>query len=104
MGKLIIGAQPTIPGSLDHALERRFERHVALAAPGKQERAAIITSVLSEYDARIPDGTLQTMLALTDGSTGSRLTAIVTAAVRNTILEGEPLSSDCCARRCLPTR
>jgi hypothetical protein len=89
-GKLIIGAT-NHPGLLDHALERRFERHLALVAPGEQERAAIITSVLGEHDACIADGTLQTMLALTHGSTGSRLTAIVTAAVRRMILEGEPL-------------
>ena len=89
-GKLIIGAT-NHPGLLDHALGRRFERHVALVPPGEQERAAIITSVLGKHDARISDGTLQTLLALTDGSTGSRLTAIVTAAVRNTILEEEPL-------------
>jgi AAA+ superfamily predicted ATPase len=89
-GKLIIGAT-NHPGLLDHALERRFEKHIALTVPGAQERATIITTLLSDHNAQVPGGTLQTMLALTDGATGSRLSAIVRAAVRNTILEGEPL-------------
>ncbi|MGO9321881.1 MAG: AAA family ATPase [Solirubrobacteraceae bacterium] len=89
-GKLIIGAT-NHPGLLDHALERRFEKHIALTAPGAEERATIITTLLSDHEAQIPAGTLQTMLVLTDGATGSRLSAIVRAAVRNTILDGEPL-------------
>lgn len=90
-GKLIIGAT-NHPGLLDHALERRFERQIALTAPGAPERATIITTLLAEHEAHIPGGTLQTLLALTDGATGSALSAIVRAAVRNTILEGEPLA------------
>lgn len=100
-GKLIIGAT-NHPGLLDHALERRFEKHIALTAPGPEERATIITNLLSEHEAHVPDGTLQTMLALTDGATGSRLSAIVMAAVRNTILESEPLAL-ALLREALPT-
>lgn len=90
-GKLIIGAT-NHPGLLDHALERRFERQIALTAPGGPERATIITTLLAEHDAHIPGGTLHTLLALTDGVTGSALSAIVRAAVRNTILEGDSLA------------
>ncbi len=91
-GKLIIGAT-NHPGLLDHALERRFETHIALTAPGaRRARHDHHDPARRTHEAHIPGGTLQTLLALTDGATGSALSAIVRAAVRNTILEGEPLA------------
>jgi hypothetical protein len=89
-GKLIIGAT-NHPALLDHALERRFERRVALTTPGAEERATIIGALLAEHEALINPGTLRTLLTLTEGASGSRLSGIVKGALRNTILEDEPL-------------
>ncbi len=100
-GKLIVGAT-NHPGLLDHALERRFEQHLTLGPPGADERARIITAFLRAHELEISRGTLQALLELTEGATGSDLVAAVRAAVRTTVLEDEPLEL-ALLREALPT-
>jgi hypothetical protein len=89
-GKLLIGAT-NHPGLLDHALERRFEKRLTLDPPGLEERASIVFDLLHDHQAHISNATLETLLAFTEGRTGSTLRDLVQAAIRNTLLNGGSL-------------
>jgi len=90
VGNLLIGAT-NHPGLLDHALERRFERRLLLGLPGEAERAAIVSALLDDHDVNFATGTLATLVAVTDGRSGSDLRTLVQSGIRSALLASEPV-------------
>ena len=100
-GKLIVGAT-NHPGLLDHALERRFRTAPHPRTPRAQTSAQGSSPPFCEPTSRSPRGTLQALLELTKGATGSDSVAAVRAAIRKTVLQDEPLDL-ALLREALPT-
>lgn len=76
---------------LDPALERRFEVHVRLSLPDDQARAEILKQVLAGLSLAPAWGTIDALVAITEGATGAGLTGLVHRAARRTVLDDEPL-------------
>ncbi|MEA2278554.1 MAG: hypothetical protein QOC78_3514 [Solirubrobacteraceae bacterium] len=76
---------------LDSALERRFEVHVRLGLPDEQARAQILQHLLSDLSLSPSPGTIDAIVAVTDGATGASLTGLVHRAARRAVLDDVPL-------------
>ncbi len=76
---------------LDSALERRFEAHIRLGLPDENARAEILKQVLAGLKLSPACGTIDAIVAVTDGATGASLTGLVHRAARRTVLDEEPL-------------
>jgi DNA polymerase III delta prime subunit len=76
---------------LDSALERRFEVHVRLGLPDEQTRAQILGQVLAGLMLSPASGTLDAIVAVTNGATGASLSGLVHRAARRAVLDDEPL-------------
>jgi SpoVK/Ycf46/Vps4 family AAA+-type ATPase len=76
---------------LDLALERRFEAHIRLGLPDEQARSEILRQVLAGLTLWPASGTIEAIVAVTDGGTGASLTGLVHRAARRAVLDDEPI-------------
>lgn len=91
-GSLLVAAT-NHPELLDHALERRFEVKIEMKAPGKEERARILESVLGLHGQQASPPTLMAAVGLTEGFTGSDLRSAALRSVRTSVLDGTNLDT-----------
>jgi SpoVK/Ycf46/Vps4 family AAA+-type ATPase len=71
---------------LDEAVDRRFDRHVAIGLPGTMERNAILRFLASGTKAE-GDPALTLIAEITDGWTGSGLKRLWELGMRRAVLE-----------------
>jgi hypothetical protein len=92
-GNLLIGAT-NHPALLDHALERRFEVRLSLPLPGNAQREEILWRILDRHDISLAPRTVDALVALTDGRSGSDLRTLALRGVRAAVLgmEGADLA------------
>ncbi len=76
---------------LDPALERRFEVHVRLGLPDEEARVRILRQLLSDLSLAPSSGTIDAIVAVTEGATGASLTGLVHRGARRAVLDDLPL-------------
>jgi len=72
---------------LDPAVDRRFDRHIRIPLPGPDERRRILGHLAGESGAA-DESTLELVVALSDGTSGSDLTRLWEKAQRRSLLAG----------------
>jgi MoxR-like ATPase len=77
---------------LDDAVDRRFDVHIEIPLPGLQERKEIL-SILAEGTG-LDGSVLETIAALTDGSSGSDLARFWRNARRRAVLRGSLVTDE----------
>lgn len=77
------------PELLDRAIWRRFDRVLHLARPRFEERRRILANALVEHQREVVDYQITLCAAATEQFTGSDLTQLTRAAVRDALLAGD---------------
>ncbi|CAK1551002.1 unnamed protein product [Leptosia nina] len=95
--RLIVMAATNRPQELDEAALRRFPKRVYVTLPDARTRGALLRRVLSRGSAAssISDDELSRLAALTDGYSGSDLTALCRDAALGPIRELDPEEVKC---------
>ncbi|XP_012545043.1 spastin isoform X3 [Bombyx mandarina] len=95
--RLIVMAATNRPQELDEAALRRFPKRVYVSLPDARVRAALVRGVLARGAAQteLADDELVRLAALTDGYSGSDLTALCRDAALGPIRELDPEEVKC---------
>ncbi|XP_037293979.1 spastin isoform X2 [Manduca sexta] len=95
--RLIVMAATNRPQELDEAALRRFPKRVYVSLPDARTRAALVRGVLARgaAAAALHDDELARLAALTDGYSGSDLTALCRDAALGPIRELDPEEVKC---------
>ncbi|XP_041969081.1 spastin isoform X2 [Aricia agestis] len=95
--RLLVMAATNRPHELDEAALRRFPKRVYVALPDERTRAALLRRVLARGAAAcaLADDELARLAALTDGYSGSDLTALCRDAALGPIRELDPEEVKC---------
>lgn len=78
----VIVAATNHPELLDRAIARRFDLVLDLPVPGEPERLEILQRAGGRFSDEIPDGLLPALAKVLDGTSGSDLHSLMSAAVR----------------------
>lgn len=79
------------PELLDRAVSRRFDVLIEMALPTEQERARMVTQVVTSGEWELSAELPSLIAAATDGYSGSDLVRLVTTALRHATIRDEPV-------------
>ncbi len=79
------------PGLLDPAVHRRFDVILQLEAPSRAARRRILESAIQTLGVRVGKKTVDLVVELTEGRTGSDVQRLARDGVRSHLLEGDRL-------------
>lgn len=79
------------PELLDRAIERRFDLLIELPLPGEAERIEILRQSGRRFSDEFPGGILLAVAGLLEGTSGSELDSLMSAAVRQHLASDHPL-------------
>jgi MoxR-like ATPase len=86
------------PELLDRAMARRFDLVIDMDLPDAERRRALLVARLADEGRSVPNDVIDLIADLTDGSSGSDIERMVTAASRKAVLQDLPLAESLLAQ------
>ncbi|XP_064402976.1 spastin-like isoform X2 [Halichondria panicea] len=85
--RILVMAATNRPQELDDAALRRFEKRIYIPLPGKEARKSVLRKLISKHHNLLSEDQLNKLASMTDGYSGSDLTALAKDASLGPIRE-----------------